>query len=562
MVSRCRRWIAGTLAGVALTGSAWAQQPAAAPTPSPALSQDLRWTLGSATAGMPGDTDGLGVYDLNDTPGVQLQEVEEADLDLVRLGAAARSSLDGFDVLAYPVAAIEAYFDRVLDGEEAAEEEPSDFASGTLRLVVRTRAADGTVRWWRLVGDSGHLQIAFKTPAFPDDAERLAPATPDPRRPIVDVQYSSVELHASSSSDTRHHLLLDFRAAAPRVIGFFDETHGGGCGGACMVYSCIFGVGEEVGCRWDAEHDGFFCAHTYRRRDTAWMERRATSYFHFGTRKPEPPAPAASPVAGGLDPRVDRASTPSEGSTQLVDGFGVVSAITMAAVGKRAVVLVGAPSLSWHFGARLYAALTEYPRRERLTEIGSRLDIRAQPFTEGGPSVDRLEDHDHLEVAAHTPDAPPPRFVATELARIGSVTILRVLVTEGGAKGVYLVGLELIGDRLVTDAMLVATNGESHLHCNTWRVPASAVGMSVVADPFAVTLDVEPAGVRNDGPGNVDDDTPARSCRVRATVNWEPGQGFRYEAREERCGPAPARRVAIDDAGAISVAHDPSRPPL
>jgi hypothetical protein len=533
---------------------------------SPSTAQDLRWTLGSPTAGLPGDTEGLGQYDLSDAPGVELDEVGEAELDLARLDAAPRSSLDGFDTRRYPLAAIDAYFDRVLADDEIRDDEPSDFTAGTLRLVIRTRAADGTVRWWRLAGDSRHLTIAFKTPADPDSAERLAAATSDPGRPVVDVQYSSIELHASSASDTRHHLLLDFRSATPRVIGFFDET-GGGCGGACSVYGCIFGVGEEIGCRWDAEHDGFFCAHTYRRRDTAWMERRATSYFHFGTSAPDPPAhPAAA--RGGLDPRVDRALTPSEGSAKIVDGFGIVTSLALAGVGTRAVVLVGAPSMSWHFGARFFAALTDHPWRGPLIEIGTRLDVRVQPFAHGGNVVERLEDHDYLKehMAAFTPDGAPPRFVATELARNGSVTILRVLVTEGGGKGVYLVGLELIGDRLVTDAMLVATNGESHLECNIWRVPATAVGMSVAPDPFAVTLDVEPADIRTEGPSEAEDDLrllrPARSCRVRATVAWEPGQGFRYAAREERCEPAAARRVAIDDAGGIAVAPPSGRPPL
>jgi hypothetical protein len=165
-----------------------------------------------------------------------------------------------------------------------------------------------------------------------------------------------------------------------------------------------------------------------------------------------------------------------------------------------------------------------------------------------------------------TPDGPPPRFVASQLARTDTVTILRVLVAEGAGKGVYLVGLELVGDRLTTDAMLVATNGESHLQCNVWRVPATSVGMTVVASPFAVTLDVEPAGVRNDGPAG-DQQTPrdlqpAEACRVHATVDWEAGLGFRYAAREKRCAPTQPRRVAIDDEGRIGVAPPASRPPL
>jgi type 1 glutamine amidotransferase len=140
-----------------------------------------------------------------------------------------------------------------------------------------------------------------------------------------------------------------------------------------------------------------------------------------------------------------------------------------------------------------------------------------------------------------------------EVAKDETLTVLRVLVTEGTAKGVYLIGLESAGDRLVTDAMLVATNGESHLDCNAWRVPATAVGMTVTSKPFAATLDVEPARERwemehEEGARR----GPATSpCRRRETVGWEAGQGFRYVSRTPHCGTAEPRRVVIDTRAAL-----------
>jgi hypothetical protein len=112
--------------------------------------QDLRWTLGSATAGLPGDSDVRNLnYELDEGTDLHLSAVDESSVALPRLRQGSTASLEGFDTSRYPVAAIEAFFDR----EPGPEDERSPFqSSATLRLVVRTRAADGSVRWWRPVG--------------------------------------------------------------------------------------------------------------------------------------------------------------------------------------------------------------------------------------------------------------------------------------------------------------------------------------------------------------------------------------------------------------------------
>ena len=546
--------------------------------PRPLAAQELDWTLGSTTAGLPGDEDEWGDYTLDDEPAVTLREVRARDLDLARLRTLPKASLDGFDTRRFAVAAIDAYFDReqLPRSPDDDEDDDSGRSRATLRLVLRTRSARGVIRWWRLAGDSVHLTIdAIPTgPGAPSSAasdvpedERLRPATSDPRRPIVYVRYSSSELFVNSSSEVLHHLLLDFRKAVPRVIGFFDHDFGGGCGGACGAYSCIFNVRQEVGCRWDAEHDGFLCARTFRRRDTAWAQRRATSYFHFGGMAGAVTQPSSA-YADGLDPRVAAATVPMAGDTKVVAGYGTVSAIASGGRGHTGVVLIGAPSMSWHFGARFFAgSVPPVGPRGPLAEIGSRLDVRADVFKTDGTTGERLEGYSFEETKRFdrlTPDGPPPGFKVMQVAKDETLTVLRVLVTEGTARGVYLIGLESAGDRLVADAMLVATDGESHLDCNAWRVPATAVGMTVASKPFAVTLDVEPARERWEMEHEAGElRGPATNpCRRRDTVGWEAGQGFRYVSREQHCGSAEPRRVVIDDDGNIAAAPVRPRPPL
>jgi hypothetical protein len=80
--------------------------------PRPCSAQELTWTLRSATAGLPGDEDEWGDYVLEDAPAVELREVRAADVDLGRLRTLPKASLGGFDTTRYPVAAIDAYFDR------------------------------------------------------------------------------------------------------------------------------------------------------------------------------------------------------------------------------------------------------------------------------------------------------------------------------------------------------------------------------------------------------------------------------------------------------------------
>jgi hypothetical protein len=541
------------LAAVLMLAPSFAIAQAPAPTAGTAqpAAQAPGWTLGSPTAGQPGERgDGGRQYEIDAKPRLALRAIPAAKVDRRALARVRLEPITGIDERRFGFARIDAYVQRT----HVPEDERSAIESlAKLQLTIATRTSRGSVRWWRLRPDDLPIldePVGLKARSFGGLAslpERVVPATPDGRVPIVDVQFSSETGGNTSGAEVRHHLLLDLRAVEPKVLGVFEEA-AGWCGGACGHSDCLYGLDDETGCRWDAALDDFVCATTRRRYDTFWATRRATRTFRFST---------------GATVSLLRQTGEST-----LPGLGRLDVVVDVKIGDRAVVLLAAPPLSWNFGVRFFTAPVRAPQPDQLAEVGSRLDARTEMRSLHSHKIRDVEGEE-LEpdprsdaFAGYTPDGLPASVRSEVVVQAGTLTVLRVVVAEGESKGVYLVGFEAMPDRLVTDAMLVATDGESYLACGEWRVFATAVSMSLTSAPFAAVLDIEPSATRD----RVDSpyvDPPPVQCPVRATVNWQAGEGFTYVSREKQCAPTRQQRwVVIADDGSLSVAADRPRPEL
>ena len=523
---------------------------AAALVPAPSAAQEAPWTLGSPTAGRPGPSgDGNHAYEWTTGAGLSFRAIPSSAVDRPALARVRLEPVTGIDQGRFGFARIDAYVQRT---EVPREERASNQSQAKLQLTIALRPTRGAARWWRLLPDT--LDI-LDEPVDPqrraqagatDVLERLVPATPERSVPIIDLQFSSQVGGMTSGAEVRHHLLLDLRGAQPKVLGVFDDSVVW-CGGACGHSDCLYGIDDETGCRWDSALDDFVCATTRRRRDTFWGERRATRRFRLSNDAP-----------------VD---LPRQSGVSTIPELGQLDVVADVKVGGRDAVLLAAPSLSWHFGVRFFTAPVRMPEPGRALEIQSRLDARTEMRSRHSQRIRDVEGEE-LEpdpqgdaFAGYTPDGPRASFRSDVVVETATVTVLRVVVAEGASKGVYLVGFEAMPDRLVSDAMLVATDAESYLHCGEWRVVATAVSMSLTATPFAAVLDVEPSAIR-DRAESPYVDPPAVVCPVQAIVGWEAGEGFTYVSREKRCAPAHQQRwVVIDDAGNLSTAADRPRDP-
>ena len=202
----------------------------------------------------------------------------------------------------------------------------------------------------------------------------------------------------------------------------------------------------------------------------------------------------------------------------------------------------------------------EQSKRGPISEIRSRVTA-----VDGSPVNESFEDkQDDERPNVFTPDGALPRFASSVVAREGSTTILRVAVSEGDGRGVYLVGLEDAGDRVIADAILVATDGRSVLQLRQMDGANDGSGHRDPPGPFRAMLDVEPEGlVDKEGYDAADEDRlPAERCRTAVTLSWQRGQGFSIEGAVPACEPRPGRRVRIDADGHIDVAPRAAAPPL
>jgi hypothetical protein len=440
--------------------------------------------------------------------------------------------------------------------------------------VVAASASGAPTRWWILESadpdepDGGYGEQLRSPPLAIDDAppgpDRQEPTepegafllTPDPGLPVFAVRYHRTEAGANSGVELTRHLLIDWRKEPPRVTAVLDVVDGWS-GGGCGAPDAGYDTSMERGCRWDPWRLDFLCAGTIHRADTRWGERRGSRFFYLDSeeRVPAPHVPRYPDLGSFASLMV-----PGDQEIRTLDGHGDTAAVQVVGFGKSRGVLLAAPSLSRWFGVRLHAALIDERGIASVHEIVPREHL-------GPPAIARPQRHTADDVssrdegatfptrealAAFTPDGMVPHLESRELTSSKSLHVLELRVTEGEARGLYLVGLELVNDRLVADALLVATDALTYSDCNTWTAPASAVSMAVVSTPtFATTLDVEPANVE-DEEGNLQRPEGGVSCGAMATVHWEHGAGFAVEWQRRPCiQPELPRRVVFDREGGL-----------
>jgi hypothetical protein len=529
--------------------------------------------IGSRTAGLRVTSNELPPeQDLAVHPRLRLIERPTSAEELVGLQQLRRHTVGPFNQARFGFSTIDVYFDRTLPPEEERE---GLSANGTLRLVVAARTPHRAPRLWLLepiAKANGSEDVRVEPLSIddqPDEQELVRLATADRSLPILDIQYGSHAFGANSGVELERHLLVDFRTRPPKVIALLDNVDGSG-GGACTAYDAIYDTRREVGCRWDRTRGDFRCAETLHRYDTDWGERRGTRFFFLDSGQPLPsPGTAGVPSVRTLKVLAESALTsPQMTRGASVDPLGPSTVIETLGFGSATVVLVGSPmlseSLGERFGARLHAAVIQPGRDTFLKEIVPRTTFE-QGLPENADVAPWLgADARSAEPSPRfTPDGLVPSFRSHRVLEKDRLKILQLTVSEGAARGVYLVGLDFSGPRLVADALLVATDAPTYNECNTWVLPATAVAMEVRTEPFSALLDVEPSNVERLREGDLRWEIQPRSqppaCRTKAEVTWRADIGFQLEWQAPPCvASEDPRRVLIDDQGRLTSSITPA----
>jgi hypothetical protein len=465
---------------------------------------------------------------------LRLLEISEAKADPARLAGVRPHDLGPFEAARYGFSSVHVYFDRTLPSEA---ERSMLSANATLRLVVATRGPGARRRWWQFDAPDDDTSGAIRLPPLsisdaPGDAELVALASSDASLPLLDVQYESNATGANSGVSLTRHLLLDLRGPIPRVVALLDDIDGfsgGICGGSSRTY-------EEIGCRWDG-HD-FLCAEVLHRNDTRWANRRGARRYWLSSGQRLP-----LPSHGGYETPIDFVGSLGAVGPVTFDSVGEVRMIGSTRSGDRDVAIAASPSLDSTFDPAFYVGVVGRSDGRRVfpKTVGESLGSHPLSPTQSGYTPDGFEEL---------------RFDVRRLASDGDVVVVQVTVTEGSARGVYLLGFEP-GERLLADAIRIATTAATNGACvDDWHYPASAVAMTSTASPFSVTLDVEPANLERRARTRefalelVRDEGAA--CPSTTTVTWERGQGFLTRSAPRPCDSStPTRLVTIDEHGAL-----------
>jgi hypothetical protein len=412
-----------------------------ASSPFSAFAQD-EWTLGSRTAGRVGSEPNL-EQQLVRRPPLVFEAIDAGNVDRDTLAKLPKATLAGIDERRFGFTELDVYFGRGQDRDD-------DWSPALLQLVVAQRAASGAVRWWRLTdtGASRDLDSPLAITSEPSaEHERLRPATSDASMPIVDVGYYASVSGMSTSVNLERHLIVDFRSAIPAVLVLFDDV-GQECTGACNAFNCTNAPRVETGCRWDTAKDDFLCASTLHRFDSGWGGRRGTRFFHLLSEARVPTPHSARAGALGVGAATPDAAPPRIGEVFTIDRDGPVTMVARIAVGAANVWILGATTLSTHFGARFFVATSTGRRPGVFTEASRRLDVRrlslypGEKESKGSLAPRDFDDRDPDDVAEFTPDGRPPTYHARVLARGATWQVLQITVSEGQGRGVYLLGLE------------------------------------------------------------------------------------------------------------------------
>jgi hypothetical protein len=498
-------------------------------------------------------------------PPLVLVPVAESELDRDLLAKALVTTLRGFDAGRYGLSELSIHFGH--------RPHPDDDYSDTLDLYVSTRHAPDVLRWWHLrFAEGEHDRWFFRTdriatsetadaaaspePGVEAPAKRPAPAqvaTSDPTMPLISVEFSSNPIFQRQTSHSTTHLLLDFRTATPRVAATLERSATYDCTGACAAYDCGSEPDWRVSCRWDPVAQDFACEEQFAEGRNDGGERTGTRWFQLlsGKRLPSPRA-RTGPLDLKPDVPVGRARV---GDTQTLELLGPVTLAASLTVGGGRVWVLGLPRLKADFDVDFAIAPVAAGRRGRIQAVGSRFDVRSLPLEKGSeertwsPYVSAGEPD-----GGFMPDA-APTFRVFPVASSGTLTVVRVLVTEGRTQTVHLVGVERTASGLVADVLPLATTGSIYAACANNLRPSTAVGMRLAQGPLRITLDIEPSHYwkeyEEDDQAHPTDGKDEFDCRGRVTMTWTTGQGFEPVSRTLRCD-QPARRVVIDGAGSLS----------
>jgi hypothetical protein len=373
----------------------------------------------------------------------------------------------------------------------------SHFAARSFQFTVHVRA-DGDERWWRLAErrPSRNEPEAYDSPQ--GEAEMIRDST---RGLWLHLRLDYYAHGSSSSYSVRDHLIVEVGTLTP-VISAKLRCGCGEQGGACLAFDAGFWGRDMLTCGWDEYVRELVCVDE-RTQPLPWADRRSTRAFR---------PIKGDPVSGFLSEWSTKdiatleslrlsalrewigLDEPAEGTSASLPLLGtatVVRALRSTASGAT-VRLVASPRTSETFEPHFFLAELSTLGQIRTIEV-TELPI-AELRSDGGVGAVVRNPEDDLRTLRFTPRGPEITFASgSDLQAPPGLHVFPLMIREGSATGVVLVAVDARGSRAVVTLMRLAVDEPTSWGCWIYSYPTSARILRNSADPFKVTLDLEPS---------------------------------------------------------------------
>lgn len=376
----------------------------------------------------------------------------------------------------------------------------------------------------------------------------------DAHLPILHVSYTQDLGGANADNMTENHLLLDFRAAQPRVLATSECGYNEG-GGACTAFDSGQRSRANLRCSWQTAARDFLCSEAV---DTP---RGHSEFFLLNEHRQPPLRPGE--VATIADAAV-RLGGRHQQEAVVVRGVGPVRMIRRVRLPSGAdVVILGSPG-------RLHAIRTVGGRMERSISLVPRALVDDQDAST------QVAPPQSLEGRGSTLDG-TISFSSSPLHSSGALSLLQI-VARGidNARSLLWLGIEDGKAAPVLDALTVASERQSYVQCGRYAVAAAVVAVRSVDSPFLAAVDVQPRvvvtgevdaggadglvwGADGGYGGGYGEEAPATDCLRTGEVRWISGKGFASTVDPSRCVQGEAtqpRYVRIDQSGTVTLSTE------
>lgn len=431
---------------------------------------------------------------------------------------------------------------------------PSAEDTNQIRVWVRTargslyrlRQTDGGSE----LGDSGEDIVSEQVESRDDPTVEVCWIKASGAEGLVLLRYQSEGTGASTVWNSTTEILIAVDQRTPRVLGVLRWAWNEG-GGACGVWSN--GAHQAAECEWDETERDYVCTESELMFNAHWTHHQAgndarTFSRRFWLRSGRPVVDSRAISTEALWNTLMAASPPTVNKEYLLMGVGAVRYVTHIQTPTGPAFVVAAEGRTSSLDARFLLV------RKRRDGRFIRDAIPAFQVSTTNPTEAPRGD-----LPAEYQSVTSAKITVGAVSKQGAAFVWPVAVSRAGHSSLYLLGAEVVGDRVLAGSFFLSTDALVQEDCADLVLPDATVEARP-AGPLAFNLLVQVGHVVSGVAAEVPREFSPEGDSVFEThawlrVGWATGRGFVYSTPH-----APDPRVRIPRMMPAPVADFLTRP--